>query len=102
MPVPEVRNNLELLGRMLERHLKMEQAMGYLPSGGLYSAVKGDPLGDDNSGDDRGYLTLVKNLAGLPEDQFAEVLKLALGPPPPGTEPVDTVIDVTRVRADDG
>jgi hypothetical protein len=39
-------------------------------------------------------------MAKMPGDQFADLLQVALGPPP-GTQPVDTVSDVTPRRADD-
>lgn len=37
----------------------------------------------------------------MPGDQFADLLQVALGPPSPGTQPVDTVSDVTPRRAAD-
>jgi len=37
----------------------------------------------------------------MPADEFGQVLRQALGPPPPGTQPVDTVSDVTPRRAAD-
>jgi hypothetical protein len=40
-------------------------------------------------------------MAKMPGDQFADLPQMALGPPPPGTQPVDTVSDVTPRRAAD-
>jgi len=99
MLYPEVRANIELLARMTEQHLKMQQALGYAPAGGQYARVQGMPLNEDDGGNDRGWLTFVNKMVQLPEQEFLELVRLALGSPPKGTEPVDTVSDVRPRRA---
>ncbi len=41
IPLPEAGANLAVLGRMLEQHFKLQQALGYIPSGGLYAGRRG-------------------------------------------------------------
>lgn len=43
LPFPEVWANLDVLARMLEQHLKMQQQLGYIP--GTRSAAAGDAAG---------------------------------------------------------
>jgi hypothetical protein len=100
LPLPEVGADLDVLGRMFEQHFKLQQALGYIPSGGLYAGRKARHLGEDRR-HSRGFLAFVEKMAKMPGDQFADLLRVALGPPPPGTQPVDTVSDVTPRRADD-
>jgi hypothetical protein len=49
----------------------------------------------------RGFLRFLRNVVKLPSDEFGQVLRLALGSPPAGMEPVDTVSEVTPRRAGD-
>ena len=101
MLIPEVRANMELLGRMLEQHMKLQRTMGLLPWGGPTSGLKEIPPGEDNADDDREFRTLVQCMVKMPADEFYRVLLHALGPPPRGTQPVATVVDVMPRRADD-
>jgi hypothetical protein len=41
-PLPEVSANLDVLARMFEQHFKLQQALGYTPSGGLYAGRKAE------------------------------------------------------------
>jgi hypothetical protein len=98
--LPEVGANLDVLARMFEQHFKLQQALGYTPSGGLYAGRKARRLGEDRR-HSRGFLAFVEKMAKMPGDQFADLLQVALSPPPPGTQPVDTVFDATPRRAAD-
>jgi len=60
LPLPEVWANLDVLARMLEQHLKMQQQLGYIPNSGLCSSAKGIPLNGDDPGDDQGFLTFMQ------------------------------------------
>jgi hypothetical protein len=96
----EVRVNMELLGRLLTQHLKIQQQLGVAPV--MPAAGKLEGLAaEDDAGDDRSFRAFVKSMLDLPPDQFGQALVLALGPPPdrtqpPKTEPPRVVIETTR------
>jgi hypothetical protein len=85
----EVRTNMDLLGRLLSEHFRMQQQSGVAPV--MPGPGKPDDVaGEDDAGDDRSFRTFVKSMLDLPPDQFGEALILALGPPPDRTQPPKT------------
>jgi hypothetical protein len=101
--MPELHANMDLLGRLLEQHLKLQQQAGVMPT-----SPRAPGLGEDDTGDnDDGFGALVRQIVGLPKDQFGNLLTLALGGPPeqtqpPVVEPPRVTIDVVSERVEPG
>jgi hypothetical protein len=92
--IPEVRLNLELLGRLLGQHLKIQQQLGLAPvvpgagHAGGFTTGGGDDGNDEHT--DRDFRAFVKAMVDLPPEQFGAALVQALGPPPARTQPPET------------
>lgn len=67
--VPEVPRRMELPSRMLEQLLKLEQQVGIRPDG-VYSRLKGMPLGENDLGDNLGFQTFVESMVKTPADEL--------------------------------
>jgi hypothetical protein len=96
IPMPEVRQNVELLSRMYEQHLKLQKALGLV--GGPVEPLTGMLPGERDAerpalDETRAFGELVGQLKDLGPDDLAEFLRLALGPPG-RPENEDVVIDL--------
>lgn len=87
LPIPEVRANLELLDRMLERHLRTQQELGIEPK---VTGSTGDGAREEDRNVHEELRQLVSRVVQLPPEQFGPTLVSLLGPPrvkqelPPG------------------
>jgi hypothetical protein len=81
---PEIRVNIELLDRLLHRHLVAQQDLGLEPK----VTPGARKLGADDGGDQpdnpatRTLAALVSRVVDLPEDAFMPTLVALIGPPP--------------------
>ena len=76
LPMPEVRANLELLGRLLAEQMKLQQALGYLPTQPAKLAVVAASGGASDP-----EVALVRRMLELPPDEFFPMVQAVLGPP---------------------
>ncbi len=78
LPIPEIRANLELLNRMFNDNLRIQQELGLEP--------KVTPAGGREDGPDRGVNDEVRQLVArvldLPAGQFLPAVVALIGPPP--------------------
>lgn len=79
LPIPEVRANIELADRMLERQLRMQQELGLEPRVGAAEALRAEGPGGEVREELR---QLLVRLTDLPPEEFAPTLLAVLGPPP--------------------
>lgn len=87
LPIPEIRENLELLDRMIERHAKLLLESGVIPRAPKLAAAV--VATTSASADAQADVQLVRRLLAMPPEQFyGGLLDELLGPPPmPYVEP---------------
>jgi hypothetical protein len=76
LPMSEVRANLELLGRLLAEQMKLQQALGYLPTQAAKLAVVAASAEVSDP-----EVALVRRMLELPADEFYPMVQAAFGPP---------------------
>lgn len=80
LPLPEVRANIETLGKLLQDHLRAQQELGLEPR-----VVATRAAGDDGrpgEGQEQNQLVrLVERVVELPSEEFIPALMQLLGPP---------------------